>query len=384
MHKARKLLEMAMEFGDTPDAVHPSHKQALATGQHGMGNVPALSPEAAEHHASETWQNIVRTLRQWGGVVPRSPRDVQGAMVDMLHKLQDVQRREARLRPQLEQLAVQTVLKMPEFKSLAGAIENGKVKIEARLKPRIQIQNIAFADDEQEPIEGEDVPEIRDEYQSMIARRKLSNTLIQGAAVANNYAFTKSFDDLADLDPSLVRDYGQLMAYSELGYFVHDQNVLKIAARSPGSEFQGGQTHLERDENGSIIIRSEAITFPMLVQEIVKGCMEFLTLNDEDDLATATAVRKRADFIDDEQVQMQIGPSIYRSFLKAIGEENADLMPYVYDRINHLSDTEYHQVMKGLIDREARTLNWLKEQVQDIREKLNPPEEPWSEEEPAE
>lgn len=370
MPNVRRLLEMAMELGGDPDAVHPSHKRALSTGQHGMGSVSGMSPQAAERHASETYRNIVAKLRAYGGVVPRNPRETEGAMIDMMRTLMDIQRREAQHRPQLSQLAVETVLRMPEFKTLRGAIERGDVHINAELKPRISIQNVAFSDEEQEPIEGEDVPEIQAQYKQLIDRRKLSNTLIQGAAVANNYAFTNSFDELADLDHTLVRDYGKVMAYSELGFFVQDQDMMRQAARAAGSALQGGQNYLRKEEDGSMTIVAEAITFPMLVQEIIKGCMEFLSISDDEDPETARAVRSRADFIDDEQVQMQIGPSLYRSFIKAIGEANADLMPYVYDHLNRLPTEEYNEIVRGLLDGSPEATNWFRELASDLRQKL--------------
>lgn len=375
MPTVRSLLEMALEFGDAPDAVHRSHKQALAGGQHGMGTVPSLSPQAAERHASETYRNIIAKLRAYGGVVPRNSQDPRWAM-DFMRVLQDIQQREAHLRPQLEQLAVETVLRMPEFKSLRGALDNGYLRIEPHLSERINITNYAFSDDEQEPIEGEDVPEIKAEYQDLINRRKLNNTLIQGAAVANNYSFTNSFDELADLDSTLVRDYGKAMAYSELGFFFQDQEMMRLAARSAGSELQGGQNELRQGEDGVMVVFAEAITFPMLVQEIIKGCMEYLSIGDEEgDPETMSAVRKRSDFIDDEQVQMQIGPSIYRSMMAAIGPDNADLMPYIYDQLHRLSNSEYQQVMQGLIEGSPEGVTWFRNLATDLRRRLSAQQE---------
>lgn len=375
MTNVRKLLEMAMDFGDAPDAVHPAHKQALAGGQHGLGKIPAISSQSAERHASETYRNIIGKLRAFGGVVPRSPRDVQRTAMDMFQTLQTIQQREAAHRPQLEQLAIETVLRMPEFKSLRQAIQSGTVRIEPHLDERIEITDVAFSDEPQEELPDENVPEIAAEYQDMVNRRKLTNTMIHGAAVANNYAFTNSFDELMDIDRTLARDYGKLMAYSELGFFVHDPAIMKAAAEATGSESQGGQNQLRRDEDGSLVITAQGITFPILVQEIVKGCMEFLSLGDEDDPDTAHKVRQRSDFVDDEQVQMQVGPSIYRSFIAAIGEQNADLMPYVYDHLNRLPTQEYNQVVKGLIDGTPEGKNWFQQLAREIRQRLTTDEQ---------
>lgn len=375
MKNVRRLLEMAMEFGDAPDVVHPYHKQALATGQHGLGKVKALNPQAAERHASETYRNLIAKLRSFQGIVPRTSRDVQRVVMDMFQTLGTIQQREAAHRPQLQELAVETVLRIPEMKSLRSAIANGDVRIEAHLAEETNIEDVAFSDEPQERTPDEDVPEIADEYDEMVNRRKLANTFMQGAAVANNYAFTNSFDELADIDSSLVRDYGKLMAYTELGYFIQSPEIMKAAAQAGGTQAQGGQNRLRREEDGSITIVAEGITFPMLVHEIFKGCMEFLSLNDEDDPETAHLVRQRSDFIDDEQVQMQVGPSIYRSFIAAIGQENADLMPYVYDHLNRLPTSEYNEVMRGLIDGTPEGKRWFQQLAQQLRAQLSEPEQ---------
>ena len=231
MKKARKLLEMAMELGGEPDVVHRAHKQALARGQHALGSHPAISQQAAERHASETYRHLAQKLRDFGGIMPRNRQEINDATVDMFQTLSSIQQREAEHRPALERIAVETVLKLPEFKSLRQAMASGDVKIEPHLSEAIHITNYAFSDEPQEPVQGEEVPEIKAEFEELVNRRKLMNTLTQGAAVANNYAFTNSFDEIADLDHTLVKDYGKVMAYSELGFFVYDPEIMRQAAQ---------------------------------------------------------------------------------------------------------------------------------------------------------
>jgi hypothetical protein len=373
--RVRCLLEMAMEFGpNDPDSVHPSHKRALARGEHGMGQHPALSKQAAEKHASATYRNIIQKLRTYGGVVPSSVGQASDAAVDAFRTLAQIQQREAQHRQALQDLAVETVLSMPEFKSLRGAIERGDVRIDAKLTPRISISGIKFADEGGDELEGENTPEIAAEYQQLINRRKMANLFTHGAAVANNYSALENprvFDAVADIDPTLMRAYGKLMSYSELGYFNQPLDVMRAAAQNAGSEQQLGANHVQAENDGSTTIVAQGISFPVLVHELVKGIMEYFSMSPDDDPETAQSIRNRSDYSDDEAVQMQIGPSIYRAFMAALGPDNQAMMPYVYNRLTHqLPEDDYQRIMKGLIDGDPQAAQWIRDQAAELREKF--------------
>lgn len=379
MKKVLKLLEMAMELGDTPDAIHPHHKRALATGQHPLGKNPAFPPHAGqgpnphERLASGSYKNIVDKLQRFGGHVPRNNRDTNQAVMDMFGSLQQIQRIEAAHTEQLEPLAIETVMRLPEFKSLRRPIQAGQLKIEAYLNRRIDIQGTASADEPQEPMPDAEVPEIQAEYDEMVHRRKMTNTLIHGAAVANNYAAVEhSFNELHEIDRRLANNYGKLMAYIELGYFIQSPEIMQAASQAGGTEAQGGEERLKRNDDGSVTIVARGITFPILVHEIVKGCMEFLSLNDEDDPETARGIRSHADVSDDEQIQMQVGQELYRKFIHALGPDGADLMPYVYDALNKLPTGEYNRIMQGLMNGTPEGQAWFQQTVETLRRSLGP------------
>jgi hypothetical protein len=281
--------------------------------------------------------------------------------------------READHKEELEQLAVETVMRLPEFKTLRKAVAAGNLKIEPHLS-QPDLGDAELSDEAEEP---QDEPEeIRAEYDELVAKRKLINTMIQGAAVANNYA--SSFyagEELGQIDPALERDYGKIMAYSELGQFAMPKEVAQAAAGAHGSESQGGGVRLRREEDGSVTIVAHGLVFPMLVHEIVKGCMEYLSLNDEDDPDTAHAVSKRSDFIDDEQYQQQIGPNLWREFIASIGHDAAEVMPYVYDELNRMPVRDFNAKMKGLIDGTPEGKQWFRQLAQKVKSEIEGQEE---------
>jgi len=376
--KARKLLEMAMDVGGAPDAINPVHKRALRTGEHPLGKVPPLNPHTqepsnpSERHASATYQAIIRNLRRYGGVIPRNSGDLGGVGNDMFRTLTDLARREARHKPELERLAIETVTRLPEFKTLKKALQSGHLKIEAHLgQPDLQAAKLSDEEPEQEQPEMEEPEQVTAEYDELIAKRKMANTMIQGAAVANNYAASYyAGDDLTQIDPGLARDYGKMMAYSELGQFMAAPEVARAAAQAHGEESQGGSSRLRRDDDGTITVLAYGQVFPMLVHEIIKGCMEYLSIDPDEDPETWHEVTDRADFIDDEQTQMQVGPNIWREFMAAIGDDAAEVMPYVYDELNRLPVSDYNTVMKGLIDGTPEGKQWFRDLARKIKAEL--------------
>lgn len=366
---------MAMDLGGEPDSIHPHHKQALATGQHSLAGNPAIESNAhVERHASATYRNILANLRRYGGHVPRngSPRELMGAAQDMFQTLAEIQEKEAGRTEELEKLAVETVLRLPEFKSLRSAVQRGQLVIRPFLNRAIEIQGANLSDEKPEPPAEFEVPEVKAEYDEMIHRRKLTNMFIQGAAVANNYAFAYyAREELNQYDPALVKDYGKLMAYSELGFFIQAPEIMKAAAQAGGTEAQGGDARLRRAEDGSVEVVARGIAFPILVQEIIKGCMEFLALNDEDDAEARATVQRQADFIDDEQTHMQVGPSVWREFMDAIGHEQAEVMPYLKNILAKMPIREYNARMQALISGTPEGKAWLRDTATRIKQKLD-------------
>jgi hypothetical protein len=374
---AQALVELALDLGDTPDAIHPQHKQALRTGTHALGKVPAFGPHetepsnASERHAVRTYKAAVAKLQQYGGVVPRSLRDAPRCAMDMMRTLQDLVRREHAHSEELEQLAVQTVLRLPEFKTLKRALDSGNLKIEAHLgSPDLTSAQTR----EEEPEEGSPEPEqdrVEAEYNELVSKRKMVNTMIQGAAVSNNYAYAYyARDEINAIDPRLVRDYGKLMAYTELGQFVQGTAIATASAAAHGSVEQGGGARLRREEDGSITVVATGLVFPILVQEVIKGVMEFLSLNDEEDPEVAADVSKRADYIEDEQYQQQIGPSVWREFMDAIGADAAEAMPYVHDELNRMPVSEYNEKMRGLIAGTPEGKRWFSQLAAKVKAEM--------------
>lgn len=365
---------MPLNLGDTPDLIHPDRKQKLETGTHSLGGHPSLSLEKQQELASKSYKQTMHNVRRYTGRTPRNLMDVLRGYGNMMHTLQDLTQREAQHRPQLEAMAIKTVLSMPEYSSLAKEVQAGHIKMEAHLqKPDLSKAKLS----DEEPEEDEkiatpefEVPEIKAEMDDAVMKRRLINALTHGAAVTNNYAYHYyAGDALNQLDPSLVEDYGKLMSFSEIGYWVQGDEVVKAAA-SEGSEMQFGAEELAQDENGVPIIRATAMTFPALVHELVKGVMEYLAHDDENDSETRKDVYSKADFLDEETWSMLLGPGLWQSFLEAVGPENRHVLPHLYDHILRMPTTEFNAMVKGIVDGAPQAKQQLRALANEVKGEL--------------
>jgi hypothetical protein len=88
-----------------------------------------------------------------------------------------------------------------------------------------------------------------------------------------------------------------------------------------GQEGQEGQEERPpQPQTKKVKIQARAMVFPVLVQELVKGAMEYLTTlsmadMDEED---RRIVLKQADRMDYEPWQIQVGPELWNAFLKIV------------------------------------------------------------------
>jgi hypothetical protein len=361
-----------MDLGDTPDIIHPSRKQAVLQGTHPLGSHPALPRPHQPRLATHGYKQAMSQVQRYTGRMPRNAADLMRCSMEMFSALQKIQGIEAEHKEELEKLAISTVLQLPKFKSLRGPVSRKEIILQAELNPEIDIKGAKMSDEEPDPEPEEmNVPEIRHEIDAEAEKRRLINALIQGSAVSDNYAFAYySRDALQRIDPELVQDYGKLMSLTEIGYWATDDATVRAAAAAGGSEAQGGESRLSQDEQGRPVIIAKASGFPFLVHELVKGIMEYLSFDDTNDPDTRKLAYKKADFIDDETWSMLMGPGIWKNFLDAVGLDNHEVIPYLFDEINQMPLNEFYAFVRDLVEGGPRSKQQLAKMAAEVRQDI--------------
>ena len=265
----------------TPQGQHPYHQHPVL-GPHGQ----TLAQEAFDYNRQKSQERGMQ-----GHPNPQQ----------MMMLFQDIFRREQAHKGQLVELAKDIV-------SQTWGIPKDKLHAELTMQ---------VGGDPAEPEEPEEPVELTPELQKEVNKRVTLNTMTQGAAVQNYMTLHHMVKDaLNAVDPGIVADYDRITAGSVGMYWAMDlQEMLAMLGMS-----QAGSSGVEKQQSGEMMVVARAVIFPVLVQELVKGTMEMLSLHglNQMDPETYKAVTQHADKLEDEVMQIQVGPALWNRFLKVV------------------------------------------------------------------
>jgi len=360
---ARRILtEAPIDFGGQPDYIDPEKKRRIEQGEHPYG-----ADFPGDVAASETYPAIIRKIQHYTGIRPRSRADVQRVMGQMMQAVMTAIRIEEAHREELQQLAVDLVLGLPEFRGAKQAIDSGNLRIQAELTENVTLSRRHLEPEEDDPNRTDlQIPEIAQELGDEVAKRRFVNMMIQGNAINKNYAFHLVGDQLNRIDPRLLTMYGTMVSVGEFAYWaIPEEHWKSFMSQGPA----GGSMHLTKDHDGVPLIRAQAVVFPVLVQEIVKGLMEYLSHEEAVDTETRQYVRGKADTLTDEQWDVMLGPGAWRRFMAAFGdsEEDQAMLPYVYDHLIHLPPREFKRIVTGVVRGTPEGQRYIRDLIQKLR-----------------
>lgn len=215
--------------------------------------------------------------------------------------VQRVMRLERRYAKQLEEIAIDVVSKTwnvpPEL-------------LQAKLTNSVSSK----FDDHSDDVDDEDVDDRE------INKRITMNALTQGAAVHNMMTMHKLVEsELNALDPRLLGAYDKIGPGTEHTYWLMDYSKLaNLAGAAVGS------SEVKYDDNNKPTVEANALIFPVLIQELVKGVMELLSHHGLSHLSKGQLrkVYKTADRLEDEPWLIQVGPQLWKNFLKVVPESS--------------------------------------------------------------
>ncbi len=280
MGKAKQLIREGIDYGESPDLIHPERKQSLAGGSHPLSNNPAFpdfqaqagsqNTNYSEMLASKRWQKLVKKAERYLGfqlsrqTLPRLGQAMVGAMNLMAQAEQGKEE-------ELQKLAVEIVFELPEFSSFKEPFERGEFGLKPQITSaeEINLDGVKSTDDFESPEElnfdqpesgeesgapegvnaeqAEAAAEQRQSLQKKLNRRHLSNAFIQGSAISNNFAFELGGARLDQINPGLRKAYGILMAMSEIGYWLYPQSAVVQALQA---QAKAGSTRVEMQAPG--------------------------------------------------------------------------------------------------------------------------------------
>ena len=171
------------------------------------------------------------------------------------------------------------------------------------------------------------------------AKRRFINSLIQGAAFKGGHMFNLVRDEINEINPQLMNLYAVTQALMEHAYWIFPD--MEGMAGSGGGQM--GQSEFDPDTDPPTV-KARAVTFPLLVHELVKGVYEvFGTHGLPDDPRQAEMVLGAEDSLPAEIWDSRLGPVFWEKFLATYPLE--------------LFDDDKKHIQHYLLDRKSTRLN---------------------------
>jgi hypothetical protein len=174
-------------------------------------------------------------------------------------------------------------------------------------------------------------------------------------------------DELSRLDPNLLNHYGVTQSLMEHLYWLYPD--MEGMAGSGGGQM--GQSEVD-DETDPPTVKARAMTFPLLVHELVKGVYEvFGTHGLPDDPKQAEMVLGAEDTLPAEIWDSRLGPIFWEKFLEAYPDKLFDddmkhIQHYLFVRFSKLSAQEFLRVAKLILEGNPQGAQFIQRMVDEI------------------
>ena len=190
-----------------------------------------------------------------------------------------------------------------------------------------------------------------------VYKRRFINSMIQGAAKKGHHMFHMVDKELSKINPTLSTKYSKMMAAADYAYMIMDDSSPKDAGGVVKVDFVDGKP----------VIHAQAVVFPVLIHELVKGVMEILSMHGlpEDDKLTEYVLGK-ADFINAEPWDMRIGTPIWERFTDCIDSKDFDKKHHIFTDLVSLPTEEFNHVMREIMLGSKEGKDKIKEIVKEI------------------
>ena len=332
----RKGLTEKIDTGDDiPDLIDPSKRAKIEDEKDYVEQIlPDLGPEAdryLEIITSESYQQNIKRVAYYLGI---SVSEIQNKFPNYptmamlaIKALNDIKRAESGMKQQLEQIAVNVVLDLPENKFIKKLVEDEDIIIDAKLGNADLTKAVTADKMDEEMPNGLTVAEnLNIQLNTMLGdntegklRRTLANYMTQGDAVNKLFLFNNVSDKLDALSPNLSKKYGVLAAITQIGYYLTPDfpitsDIVNMAAVGSEQVIPTGEKYT---------IKARAMTFPYLVHELVKGIGDYISMDvaSQEELDTET--------MDDEIKQIMAGPALEMKLRKLIPADKIEYLPIV-------------------------------------------------------
>lgn len=326
---SENLEEMAMDF-DTEDRPDQGIQNKLAQGDTSYKDVPLPNSNDENKNfqeilASERYRQVVQKVREYTGIeTPMvGQNNIMSLSQTMMMAHNQIIRIESQHKEALEKLAIELVMQEMQ-------LDEDEIQFNAKLVSMGQISTEDFNREEEQNVEMEEVEvDLMNDLENLNlekAKRRLVNSIIQGASKKGHYMYHNVADKLAEItgNPNIINLYGVLMSINDTLYWQLSDDTMKMmmgGGQGGGEGMVGGKEKVDTSVEPPIV-NAEAINFPILVHELIKGVMEVLAVHGRpEDQDVWSQVESSEDTLEKEMWDLRLGPSIWQRIRGQFPEE---------------------------------------------------------------
>lgn len=202
-------------------------------------------------------------------------------------------------------------------------------------------------------------------------KRRFINSLIQGAAFKGGHMYNLVKNEINDINPQLMNLYAVTQSLMEHAYWIFP-NMEGMAGGGGG---QMGQSEVD-EETDPPTVKAKAVTFPLLVHELVKGVYEIFGSHGlPDDPRQQEMILNAEDTLPSEIWDSRLGPVFWEKFMASypmelFDEDKKHIQHYLFMRFSSLNAEEFMRVAKMILSGDPKGQQFIQRMVDDIIKEL--------------
>jgi hypothetical protein len=372
LSEVRKTLDEAPIDYEGPERMNPGLERKITTQQTPYSKdfpaIPKMDRDYVELISSKRFKDSVDKVRSAMGNtrVIQGSNPLQSLMMTAMQSLQQIVMIQMRHKEELEKLAVDLVVK-------EMGIPEGAMQFDAKLVMQPMGSAEGMRSEPELPSEEEIEEFIGDVeiFNLERAKRRFINSLIQGAAFKGGYMFNLVSGELNNIDPRLMNLYATTQSLMEHAYWLYPD----MEGMAGGGGGQLGQEEIDT-ETDPPTVRARALTFPLLVHELVKGVYEiFGTHGLPDDPKQAEMVMGAEDNLPAEIWDSRLGPIFWEKFMDAypaelFDEDKKHIQHYLFMRFSKLNAEEFFRIARLILTGDPKGAQFIQRMVDEIIQEL--------------
>jgi len=350
-----------------PERMEPGIERKITQKQTPYKEHPSLpigDRDFIELISSKRFKDSVDKVRRVMGNTSaiQGPNPMMGLMMTVMQSLQQIVSIQMNNKEELEKLAVDLVVK-------ELGIPEGSLQFDAQLVMQPMSSAEGMKSQPKMPSEQEIEEFIGDVeiFNLERAKRRFINSLIQGAAFKGGHMFNLVSSELEEIDPRLMNLYTVSQALMEHAYWLFPD----MEGMAGSGEGQMGQEEVDT-ETDPPTVRAKALTFPLLVHELVKGVYEvFGTHGLPDDPKAAEMVMGMEDTLPSEIWDSRLGPVFWEKFqeaypLELFEDDMKHIQHHLFFRFSKLDAEQFFRVSKAILSGNSEGMAFIQRLVDEI------------------